>query len=88
MTESDRHIGMFRAGSTAGINPPITTIHIKENIGLSIDQNTSLNEARDIYTKQGKLLAESLLSSLPGGTIDALLCELLEKKRSLFTVTF
>ena len=41
----------------------------------------------EFYDAQGKVIADSLFSSLPGGTLDALLCEMLERKRSLLLVT-
>lgn len=47
-----------------------------------------LDEARQIYAGQAKMIADTLFGSLPGGTIDALLIEMLDRKRSLFCVPF
>lgn len=40
------------------------------------------------YIRDAKLLADALLETLPGGTMDQLLCELLKRRASLFRVPF
>jgi hypothetical protein len=41
---------------------------------------------RDRYREQARLILSALVQSLPGGTIDALLSELLEHRRLLLVV--
>jgi hypothetical protein len=41
---------------------------------------------RDFYAAEGKIIADALCASLPGGTLDALLVEMLDRKRSLLRV--
>lgn len=45
-----------------------------------------LADARLFYETEGKLLADALQACLPGGTVDALLRELLVRKASLLRV--
>jgi hypothetical protein len=45
-------------------------------------------ELRRLYDEQGRMLAEHLWASLPGGTMDQLLVRLLERRASLFRVPF
>ncbi len=40
------------------------------------------------YQSQAVLLVDALFASLPGGTVDALLCELLSRRASLLRVPF
>lgn len=48
--------------------------------------NDFMSRHRAFYTAQAKPLADALLKTLPGGTIDALLVELLDHKRSIYRV--
>jgi len=48
----------------------------------------TLQEAAGLHKQQGKGIAKMLFESLPGGTIDALLCEMLKKRASLLVVPF
>lgn len=50
------------------------------------DTDTTLEEARQVYTDQAKKMADVLYRHLPGGTMDALLVEMLTRKASLFRV--
>lgn len=62
------------------------TIHIHvpvQDFGDRFDWEQAL---RDMYMEQGNTLAEALCGSLPGGTIDALLVDMLDRKRSLLIV--
>lgn len=47
-----------------------------------------LGKARQFYQDQGELLADALWAALPGGTLDVLLAQLLERRASLFRVPF
>jgi len=46
----------------------------------------TLTEAREFYIEQGQELADVLCQTLPGGTLDQLICELMTRKASLFRV--
>ena len=46
----------------------------------------SYAELRDFYLEEAKNLVDVLFKVLPGGTIDAILCELLERKRCLLSI--
>lgn len=50
------------------------------------DEHVSLAATARHHKAQGALLADALLASLPGGTIDALLIELLDHHRSLLVI--
>ena len=60
---------------------PDATIHITD--GLPLDD---LRAARQLYENQGCDLCDVLYHSLPGGTFDALLRHMLEKRASLLAV--
>jgi len=74
-------VNMLRAG---GDNVP----RIKVSVSDVISGKMTLTSAKLLYDSQGKLLCDTLLTSLPGGTIDALLCELLKRKSSLLRIPF
>lgn len=48
----------------------------------------TLEEGMTIFKRQAKELADALYASLPGGTLDQLLREMLERKASQFVVRF
>jgi hypothetical protein len=50
------------------------------------DTDDYLTRYSDMYRSQGWRLEELLFTTLPGGTYDALLAALLERKRSMFRV--
>ncbi len=77
-------IELFRAGGIGDNLVPKCQI----NIGDEISDDIGPDKARDLYTEQGKLLADALFGSLPGGTIDALFCEIMDRKRSLLRIPF
>jgi len=64
--------------------------------GVVIDITESITDAVEkyqvddlkLFESEGRKLAEALFSSLPGGTIDALLVELLTRKKSGLIVTY
>lgn len=43
-------------------------------------------ELREFFTQEGKGIADALMLTLPGGTIDALLAELMRRRAGLLTV--
>lgn len=75
-------VSLFRASGIGKTNPPSITIEVHEQIG----DVGSLESARKLHAEQGAKLADVLLGSLPGGTVDALLAELMRRRASLFSV--
>lgn len=75
-------VRLLRAGGVGSNNPPTLTIEVHEQIG----EVGSLIEARQLHARQAEMLANALLASLPGGTVDALLAELMRRRASLFSV--
>ncbi len=51
-----------------------------------IPESRSLAESREFFIEEGKKIADALCSTLPGGTLDQLICELLTRKASLLRV--
>jgi len=49
-------------------------------------KHMDMEDCRYFYAEEGKKLADVLCSTLPGGTLDQLICELLTRKASLFRV--
>ena len=47
----------------------------------------NVEEANARHLADGRLIEEALISSLPGGTYDALLVKMLDRKRTQFRVT-
>lgn len=82
--EIERMVSLFRAGSVGDSHAPVTRFDIAQEISDEI----SMKEARQLYDEQGKTLCDALFSSLPGGTIDALIRNLLERRASLFRISF
>lgn len=63
---------------------PDTTIVIE----LEIKDAESLHEAAKAYQADARKLCEALYESLPGGTFDQLLVEMLRRKASHFKVSY
>lgn len=82
MSAPTNTIFLFRAASIGEDHPPVLTIKAHEQIS----EDHSLNSARALHNRQGAELAEALLQSLPGGTVDVLLVELMRRRASLLAV--
>lgn len=80
-----KNIHIFRAGSVGEINPPITIINIDTQIKFKPDDMESI---RNFYNSEAIKISRALFESLPGGTLDALLCELMKKRSSMFSIPF
>lgn len=52
----------------------------------NLESATWTDAFRTFYAEQAKVIADALFASLPGGTVDALLVEFLDRKRSLLRV--
>jgi hypothetical protein len=57
-------------------------------IDRTVPGNRSTEQMRALYASEGAALADALWSSLPGGTVDALMAALFARRASLFRVTF
>lgn len=76
-------VSVLRASSVAGIEPPALRIEAVRPIPSG---HLSLDGARAVHREQGIALADALLASLPGGTVDVLIGELLRRRASLFAI--
>lgn len=56
------------------------------HFGVPVLPRDILRDQQTDFEARGKLLANALLDHLPGGLIDALLCQLLKHKASLLVV--
>ena len=77
----DVTINTYRAGSVGFNQPKSARIEILQPID---DIKTTVD--REFYAEEGKRLADVLFESLPGGTLDALLCEMMQRRASLLKV--
>ena len=57
-------------------------VHIKIEYEFPIHDQDTLREVGALYQKQAEILCDALLASLPQGTSDRLLAELLKRKAS------
>jgi hypothetical protein len=73
-----------RAQPVGTKSAPVVHIAIEKELA---DIET-LQEARATYLTEALRLADGLYASLPGGTLDALLYVLMERKASLFAVAY
>lgn len=79
----EKVIDIFKAQHVLTI--PVNDLQI--NIVTEIRDFNIRKDAMKLFDSQAKKLAEALHSSLPGGTFDALLVELLDRARSALTST-
>lgn len=82
MNKDDRYLRIKKAGSVSTYNVPSLRIELQEEI----QEYPTLEDARAVYADQGTRLAAALITSLPGGTLDCLLAELMRRRASLFMV--
>jgi hypothetical protein len=82
----------FKAQAAGDAIESVTLMFYDELPNRPLDQSKplpeALAEARVVFEKDAKILAQTLLKVLPGGTFDQLLCEMLQIKASHFRVTF
>lgn len=80
-----KNVNVFKA-------QPIIKTELVESVTLHIHQElpemtySDLNEWRQVAKNEAQKIADVLCDSLPGGVVDALLVELLDRKRSLLTI--
>jgi hypothetical protein len=71
--------------SGPGIDGPIPDLRLVAT--EQVPEMATLADADAFYREQGRVLADALSASLSGGTMHALLVELLDRKRSLLRIT-
>jgi hypothetical protein len=76
------NITVFKAQQTTEETIPDMTITATEEL----PQHTGLAAPTIRFYEQARLIADALYDSLPGGTLDALLVEMLDRKRTLLRV--
>ena len=77
-----KHIMIHRAGAIADEQPEEVTLTI---VGEPSDK-MSLKDAAIFYDEEAKKLVETLCTTLPGGTLDRVIGNLLLKHASLFRI--
>lgn len=69
---------------------PISGNNFAHSVTLVFDEeiptSPTLQEAQKLHQQQAEKLAEVLFKTLAGGTVDALLVEMLKRKASLFII--
>lgn len=75
----------YKAQPTLGDQEVPTTVITFEDC---VPHHNTLEAMAREYEEQGKALADTLFEILPGGTVDALLRHMMEKRASLFRVHF
>lgn len=76
------NLSIFKAQPTGSVPVPSVTVKII----TEIPNCDSLEHAREVYATDARDLAKALTTSLPGGTVHALLVALLEHKVSLLRI--
>ena len=77
-----KEIQITRAGAVARIQPEEVTIKITG----SPSDDMSTKEAEAFFTREAETLASILSNTLPGGTLDRLLGNLIASRATLFLV--
>lgn len=72
--------------SAAPLAPDDREIHTQILIGTSTVEAYPFDERSTVFAREAIALVDALESSLPGGTLDALLVELLHRQRSSLIV--
>lgn len=75
-------VSVFHASSTGSREVPALQIQATK----PIPSMESPDEARELHATQAARIAAALFESLPGGTVDALLVEMMRRKASLLSV--
>jgi len=80
---AEQTVHILRAQPIAGHGGVPTHIHIAREIP-PVEHFAQLKDAWVLYQAEGQRLADALYDSLPGGTLDQLLLQLLQRRASLF----
>ena len=73
---------LLRAQDIGDKHAPKLTIHVLDRM----PSFKTLEEHREVFSNQAKMLSDALFASLPGGTMDALFAEMAKHYSSLFVI--
>lgn len=82
---SDTHY-IAKAHATAGVEIPDVTLSISGPVPEFTDDPQWIKKLGVFYESEAERIADALCKALPGGTLDALICNLLKRKASLLRV--
>ena len=74
---------VFKAQSLGRSEEEIRSASLVASVPVS-SKITSLDVARVLYSEEAKLVVEFLTTTLPQGTVDQVLCLLMQSRASLF----
>lgn len=78
-----RTIETYKASPMGKQEAPDLTLHVWQ----ALPAPSTLEETRELFEREARRIVDGLIGSMPGGMIDALLRELLQRKASLLHVT-
>ena len=78
---------LFRASPIGDREVQQVTIEIHDEMP-ECNSTMTLTKYHQLHVQQGAALADVLFQSLPGGTIDELLAEMMVRRASLFRIPF
>ena len=79
-----KQINVTRAGKVGNKQPE----EVKIKITGCVDEDMVWTQLRDVFDNDATVLAEALINTLPGGTLDRLVVKLLAHQISLYTVSY
>jgi len=79
-------LNIYKAQPVGTIEPENLTLVFDEAIPSPGKGGAWEHTFRECLMVEGKKLADALCNTLPGGVVDALLVELLDRKRSMFII--
>lgn len=81
-------VKIFKAGQLGSKEIESLTIAMDESMDSETVSQMNSAQLREFYDAQGEILCDTLFSTLPGGTVDSLICSMMRKRASLFRVRF
>ncbi len=85
MEDKPQEIHIFIAQSIKGRKTPKTKILLEKELTIPLIA-THYGRSQDLFKSQAEKITDALWASLPGGTVDALLVEMLDRQRSCLIV--
>lgn len=85
--DTDVKLEIHKASDINGSEVPSLTIVAKEPIGIVLTDE-GLKDSRELHRRQAKLVSDALFASLPGGTMDEMIAELMRRRASILSVPF
>jgi hypothetical protein len=79
---------VHKAGSIGEQQGPSLRIEAEVPTDDNVPNIKNLNDCAEFYREEGKKLSDAMFACLPGGTVDALLCEMMSRRASMFRVRF